>query len=55
MGTSILISNHLALNLEVSSIVQKNEYENISDFILSPIFNWYRRQQPGGGLYRGDG
>lgn len=39
MGTSILISNHLTFNLEVSGIVQKNEYENISDFILSPSFN----------------
>jgi hypothetical protein len=39
MGTSILISNHFTLNLEVSSIVQKNEYENISDFILAPSFN----------------
>ena len=39
MGTSVLISNHLTLNFEVSSIVQKNEYENKSDFILSPSFS----------------
>ena len=38
-GISILISNHLTLNFEVSGIVQKNEYENVSDFILSPSFN----------------
>jgi hypothetical protein len=39
MGTSILVSKHFTINLEVSSIVQKNEYESVSDFILSPSFN----------------
>jgi hypothetical protein len=39
VGTSILISNHLTLNFEVSGILQKNEYENVSDFIISPSFN----------------
>jgi hypothetical protein len=39
LGTSILISDHFTLNLEVSGIFQKNEYENVSDFILSPSFN----------------
>lgn len=38
-GTSILISNHLTMNLEVSGIVQNNEYENLSDFIVSPSLN----------------
>ncbi len=39
MGTSILISNHLTFNFEVSGILQKNEYESVSDFILSPSLN----------------
>jgi hypothetical protein len=39
LGTSILISNHFTLNLEFSGVFQKNEYEHISDFILSPSFN----------------
>jgi len=39
VGTSILVSNHLTLNFEISGILQKNEYENVSDFIISPSFN----------------
>jgi hypothetical protein len=39
VGTSILISKHFTINFEVSGIAQKNEYENVSDFILSPSFN----------------
>lgn len=39
LGTSILISNHFTLNLEISGIFQNNEYENLSDIILSPSFN----------------
>jgi hypothetical protein len=39
VGTSVLISNKLTLNFEVSGILQNNEYENVSDFILAPSLN----------------
>ena len=38
VGTSILFSDNFTLNFEISSIVQKNEYENLTHFILSPSF-----------------
>lgn len=39
VGTSILIEENFTLNFEVSSILQRNEYESVTDFILSPSFN----------------
>jgi hypothetical protein len=39
VGTSIFLSDHFTMNLEVSGILQNNEYENLSDFIVAPTLN----------------
>lgn len=39
VGTSISLSDHFTMNLEVSGIFQNNEYENLSDFIVAPSLN----------------
>jgi hypothetical protein len=39
VGASIFLSDHFTMNLEVSGILQNNEYENLSDFIVAPSIN----------------